>query len=147
MKKKKSNAGRPSKYKSEFCTSLIEYMSQGHSLTSWCSKNNLTKETAYQWAKSKPEFSDALDVARVKCQDHWEKMLHATAAGKIKGNVHAIIFWMKNRFINDWRDKIENEIQVKNIEPVVIKLGEETIEMNMKETKDDTPGNPNKYSH
>lgn len=105
----KASVGRPSKYKPEYCEDLIEYMSKGHSLTAWCAGKDVIKETAYSWMRENPEFLSAYKNAQQKAQQHWENMLHLTAAGKLKGNLGAQIFWMKNRFRDEWKDRQDLE--------------------------------------
>jgi transposase len=116
----KRKAGQPTKYKPEYCEAVIEYMKHGHSLTSFAAENGTTKATCHNWMKSHKEFFDAYKKARALCQSHWEKILHATATGKLKGNLGAQVFWMKNRFRDDWQDRIEQEVSVKHLEPVII---------------------------
>lgn len=105
----KSKGGAPTKYREEYCEDIIEYMSKGHSLTAWCADKNVYKETAYNWMRDNPQFLDAFKKAQSKAQQHWENMLHLTAAGKLKGNLGAQIFWMKNRFRDEWKDRQDLE--------------------------------------
>ena len=108
-KKPKAWTGAPSKYKPEYCQDLIDHMSKGHSLTAWCAGKDVIKETAYNWMRDNPEFLLAFKNAQQKAQQHWENMLHLTAAGKLKGNLGAQIFWMKNRFRDEWKDRQDLE--------------------------------------
>ena len=101
--------GAPTKYKPEYCEDIIEYMSKGHSLTAWCADKDIYKETAYNWMRDHHDFLDAFKKAQSKAQQHWENMLHLTAAGKLKGNLGAQIFWMKNRFRDEWKDRQDLE--------------------------------------
>lgn len=119
-KKKKSNAGAPSKYKPEYCDKIIEVMGVGASLTSFAAEINVHKDTVYEWMKEHPEFSVASKIARQKCQHWWEVLLRGTATGKVKGNLGAQVFWMKNRFKDDWKDKLEYEADIRNLTPVII---------------------------
>ena len=48
--------GRPTKYKSEFCEQIIDLMGEGLSLTAAAAELGITRECAYQWAYTKPEF-------------------------------------------------------------------------------------------
>lgn len=105
----KSKVGAPTKYKPEYCQDIIEYMSKGHSLTAWCADHDVVKETAYGWMRENAEFLGAFKKAQALSQKHWENMLHLTAAGKLKGNLGAQIFWMKNRFRDEWKDRQDLE--------------------------------------
>jgi hypothetical protein len=92
-------AGRPTKYKPEYCQQLIEHMSQGLSFETFAAVIDVNDDTLYEWAKVHPEFSDAKKRAFGKCKILWEKMGIAGATGKIRNfNAAAWIFNMKNRF-------------------------------------------------
>ncbi len=69
----KTKTGRPSDYRPEMCDDLIEYMSQGYSLTQWCAKNNMYTEKAQDWMVSYPQFGVAYKIAREKCEEVWEE--------------------------------------------------------------------------
>lgn len=116
---KKNAVGAPSKYKPEYCDSIIEYMGKGHSLTAWCAENNIVKETSYAWMRENPEFLAAFKRAQGLSQKHWENMLHLTAAGKLKGNLGAQIFWMKNRFRDEWKDRQDLEFSTSPQDPAM----------------------------
>lgn len=97
--------GQPTKYKPEYCQELIDTMREGLSLSSFCSKIGVSRETAYEWMRRHDEFSDAHKIAKEHAQNFWERVLRQTALGKMKGNVGGQIFWLKNRFADDWKDK------------------------------------------
>jgi len=113
-------AGRPTKYKKEYCDLLIDHMSKGFSFESFAGKVNTCKQTIYTWLDKNPEFVDAKKRATAKCLEFWE------AAG-IEGifnrtdydengkplvkkslNTGNYVFQMKNRF--KWTDKVDIEL-------------------------------------
>lgn len=99
--------GRPTKYKKQYCKELVAYMAKGHSLTAYAGHTGISRETFYQWAKEKPEFSDAIRKGRQACQQFYENFGIAAASGKIKGfNATAYVWLTKN--IIGWKDKIEH---------------------------------------
>jgi len=116
---KSAKMGAPTKYKPEYCQDIIEYMSKGHSLTAWCADKDIYKETAYNWMRDHHDFLDAFKRAQSKAQQHWENMLHLTAAGKLKGNLGAQIFWMKNRFRDEWKDRQDLEFSTSPQDPAM----------------------------
>ena len=115
--------GRPTKYKPEYCTMLIEHMSSGLSFESFGANVDVCEDTLYEWAKVYPEFSEAKKIARIQCLKFWERIGIAGMSGKIKGFNAAIwIYNMKCRFRNDWltdtttdRDAREEVYVVKGI--------------------------------
>ena len=67
-------AGRPSKYKPEFCEKIIEVAQRGGSITRMAIEGcGVEKATMYDWAEAHPEFSNALTRAREISQLWWEK--------------------------------------------------------------------------
>lgn len=103
-------AGRPTKYKKEYCEQIKEFMSKGESLTAFAAEIEVVKDTLYEWEKVHPEFSDAIKIARQKCQRWWETQsrmgLHT---GRGEGFSQAQwIFNMKARF--GYRDKQEIDV-------------------------------------
>jgi len=109
--KKKSNAGRPTKYKPEYCDRLIEWMSKGMSFETFGHEVGVVKDTLYGWVREYPEFSDAKKRAFLAAQVFWEKMAidHMVSPNGEDGftfNTSSWIFNMKNRF--KWRDRVEH---------------------------------------
>lgn len=114
-------AGRPTDFKEEYCTQLIEHMGSGYSFESFAGLIGVARSTIYEWVDSKPEFSDAKKSAFEASRLWWERQgiegLHNTTdyddSGKpIKSkaiNATLWIFNMKNRFREDWQDKQQVE--------------------------------------
>lgn len=100
--------GRPTDYKQEYCELLIEHMGNGFSFESFAALVNASKQTIYDWLAANPEFLDAKSIAFERSRLFWEK-IGIDLARSGAGNATAFIFNMKNRFKEDWRDKIETE--------------------------------------
>lgn len=64
-----------------------------------CLALGMCRDTLWEYAK-KPEFSDAVKVARMRLEDAWEQRL----AGP---NATGTIFWLKNQ---GWSDKSEQVV-------------------------------------
>lgn len=62
------------------------------------------------WQNNNPEFSDAVKAAERISQGWWEKQGRLATFGGCEGfNATSYIFNMKNRFKEDWREKVEQE--------------------------------------
>lgn len=62
----------------------------------------ITPSTLYEWKKKYPEISESLKKGKEVADIEVENALHEMA---VSGNVTAIIFWLKNRLPEKWRDK------------------------------------------
>jgi hypothetical protein len=113
--------GQPTKYRPEYCQELIDYMSEGKSFEAFAGRVSVARCTLYEWVKVYPEFKEAKDIAFSKCLEKWEEI---GADGMYRGGkdnpfqASIWIFQMKNRF--GWRDKVEQEVAVK--EPVKFEI-------------------------
>ena len=97
-------AGRPTKYKPEMCDRLVQLMGDGLSKTAACAELGIRTETLYQWAKEKPEFSDAVKKAEEVCAHWWEDKGRDAMQGRIEGFNATTFVWMTKNILN-WRDK------------------------------------------
>lgn len=61
------------KYKPEYCDALIEYASKGLYWHTFAAEIKVSKRTLYEWVKKYPAFSEAKEIAEVKCEQFWEK--------------------------------------------------------------------------
>lgn len=114
--------GRPSKYDPAFCDLAIEWMSQGYSIAGFAGKIGVSRESVYKWAKEHPEFSDALTAARAASAAWWEERSVELASGKEgAGNPTMIVFGLKNRVADEWRDSNRTEITGANGGPIETK--------------------------
>lgn len=103
-------AGRPSKYDPKFCDKVIELGKQGASKAEMALELNIAYSTFDLWEHNKPEFSEAVKQARRLSQGWWEREGRKATFGASPGfNATSFIFNMKNRFSDDWRDKVEQE--------------------------------------
>jgi hypothetical protein len=56
----KHPGGRPSQYRPEYCQAVIDFTSQGFSLTAFAGSIRVAKDTVYEWIKVHAQFSDAV---------------------------------------------------------------------------------------
>lgn len=102
----KNLGGRPSKYKPEYCDAVIAWLKEGKTIASFAASIGVARMTAFTWTKDYPEFGEAVEVAKTASQAWWEDRL-IDLADNGKGNAAAIIFGLKNRGAEDWREKVE----------------------------------------
>lgn len=110
--------GRPSKYKPEYCSLLIEHMAQGYSFESFAAVIKVNRDSLYEWEKVYSDFSDAKKEALDQCLLFWEglgikNIINFPEMGSLNSAVW--VFNMKNRF--KWRDKQpdESDVVVNNV--------------------------------
>lgn len=115
--KKKHGAGRPSKYRPEYCELLLKYMVPTVSYTDegkpiygpypmlqgFAHSIGVLHETLNEWAKRYPEFT----VAMKKAKAMQEQELF-TGALSNRYNCAVAIFGLKNN--HGWKDKQEHEV-------------------------------------
>lgn len=65
-------------------------------------KIGIATSTLYDWKKNYPEISEALKRGKEVVDIEVENVLHDLA---MSGNITAIIFWLKNRKPDKWKDK------------------------------------------
>lgn len=121
----KSNAGAPTKYDPEYCKSVIEYGKQGLSKAQMAAKLEVHRDTIHEWEKQHKEFSDAIKKAVTFAQSIWEERFAKGALGDGEEgqqmNPTMMIFLMKNRFPDDWREKNVQEHVGKDDSDLVVK--------------------------
>jgi len=100
---------RPTKYAPEFCERVRELGREGKSKAQMAAALNVAYSTFDLWTNTRPEFSDAVKDARRLSQAWWEE-LGQNMALTGEGNPTAFIFQVKNRFSDDYRDKIDHGI-------------------------------------
>lgn len=108
----KNPGGQPTHYKEEYCEQIVEHMATGQSLISFANKINKHKDTIYEWAKVHPKFSDALQLAKQKCEHYWENEGQKCFTNR-RLNADWWKFYMKARF--RWTEPQEIKQDTTNI--------------------------------
>jgi hypothetical protein len=124
------DVGRPTKYKQEYCISIVEHMAKGNSFESFAGRVGVCFDTLYHWTHQYPEFSEAKKVGLAKLLLFDEDLGKAGVAGQLKRMVRKTtdkdgkvteeyeaatfgqtfhIFTLKNRYPRMYRDKIQVE--------------------------------------
>jgi len=104
---KRTRGGSVSTYRPEYCDIAVETLSQGHSMAGLAGRLGIARSTAFEWRKSFPEFDDACIVGMAGAVYWWEQRAMESAM-RNKGNPATIIFGLKNRAADDWRDRMEH---------------------------------------
>lgn len=102
-------AGRPTKYDPKMCDTVIECGKEGMGRCEIAMKLGIHFSTLQDWEENIKEFSEALKESRRLSQAVWEEHNRKVAFGKADTNAAIMIFNMKNRFPDDWKDKREEE--------------------------------------
>jgi hypothetical protein len=111
--------GRPSKYDPKFCDAVVAVGEDGGTLAEMAVACGVNRETINDWIAAHPEFSDAIKLGIQKAQAWWEEKGRIATFGGMPGfNATSYIFHMKNRFKDDWRDRVETEISNPDGSPV-----------------------------
>ena len=94
-------AGRPTDYRPEYCEDIIAFCSGGESLTAWCAKQGISRNTLYEWRDRHPTFADAIARARVVACAWWENQVR-TNLGDRNFNTRSAEFIMGNQFREEY---------------------------------------------
>jgi hypothetical protein len=118
--------GRPTKYEERFCDAIREFLKDGYSVAAFAGHIGVAYSTVQLWEKEHPEFSVAVKEARAAATLWWENRGRSIALGE-DGNPTLVIFGLKNRAPEEWRDKTETEhsgaVTVTKIELVGVRPG------------------------
>ncbi len=101
--------GRPSKYDPKFCDEVREFLKDGYSVAAFAGHIGVAVSTVHLWVNEHEEFSDAVKEAQASAVLWWENRGRDIALGK-DGNPTLVIFGLKNRAKDEWRDKTETEL-------------------------------------
>lgn len=134
-------AGRPTKYKEEYCIQAEKLCKKGFIDVEIADFFEVNVDTIYEWKKKHPKFSDALKDGKRHSDSKVEDSLYNRALGyefqevkeeleggtvtrttkttkQLAGDTTAQIFWLKNRQPERWRDKqeVSNTIKIEAID-------------------------------
>ena len=123
-------AGRPSKYRPEFCEQAKKLVALGATDLQLANFFEVSEQTIYTWKQNYSEFLEALKLSKELCDSQVERSLFQRAMGYSHPEVKvfqsngeiithevikhyppdttAMIFWLKNRNPQEWRDRVEH---------------------------------------
>lgn len=136
-------AGRPSKYKDEYCRIAYQMALLGATDQELALAFNTTEQTINNW-KKKPEFFESLKKGKEAADAEIADSLYQRAKGyehedlyitQYQGNIvkekiikhyppdsTAIIFWLKNRQPDKWRDRQDLTTGGEKIQPIDVNV-------------------------
>ena len=87
---------------------IVQMLESGGSVNLACRALDISRSTVLKHRIAHPEFDERCKHAKDLVDDAVEAALFKVALGKVKtegkGQVTAIVFWLKNRRPNEWRD-------------------------------------------
>ena len=101
--------GRPTGYDPAFCEQAIEFLKEGFSVAAFAGEIGVARATVYNWMDEHQEFLDAVKTGQAGAVLWWEKANRGLAMGS-DGNATSIIFGLKNRAADEWRDVKATEL-------------------------------------
>lgn len=87
-------------------------MADGASITSFAAEIGVSRATINVWMEAHPEFLEAVTRAKAKAQAWWEKAARNLAVTG-QGNATICVFSLKNLGSDDFKDKSEQEVNIK----------------------------------
>ena len=100
---RKHPGGRPTAYKPEFCTLVVELGKEGAGKAEMASACGVVRQTLDNWIKAHPEFLDAITRARAESLAWWEKQGRLGIFMGKAFNANAYALQVFNRFPDDWK--------------------------------------------
>ena len=92
---------------------LEEWSTQGLYIKDIAAKMGISVTTVYDWMNKDPKIAAAIKKGRDKSIDMVENALFKSA---INGNVTAMIFYLKNRAPERYKDRVDNNINTDNMD-------------------------------
>lgn len=133
--------GRPSSFKPEFIELARKHCQLGATDREVADLLGVDEATIYRWQHKHPEFCEALKVGKEVADTRVEKSLYRRAIGYTHDAVKilqnngvpvivpyqehyppdptSMIFWLKNRKRDEWRDKQDHEHTGKDGAPLI----------------------------
>jgi hypothetical protein len=110
-------AGRPTKYKEEYCQIMEDQLAKGHSITATTHMvGGVNKSTIYEWKDKHPEFSDSISRGFAKGLQMFEGLLMGKMNGTKKNvDTSCLIFVLKTRFHKEYGEIQKHEVEVSSI--------------------------------
>jgi len=100
----------PTFYDPKYCKAIVHHCSDGSSIVSFAVSIGMSYNQMIKWYKLYPEFGEARDAAKEAQMCYWEELAKAQATGQSRGNAASLIFTMKNRFKEHYRDRQDIEV-------------------------------------
>lgn len=106
----KRGVGQPTTYRPEYCDLVVQTGAEGRTIIQMVVDCKTNRVTFNDWRRANPEFDKAVKEGLTLAQAWWEEQGRQGTMGKIPGfQSTAYIFQMKNRFRQDWNDRVTVE--------------------------------------
>ena len=96
------------KYKPIFCKRVEEFLAKGYSQRASAGHLNVSNKTFWTWKDKHPEFKEACERGRAKCEKFYIGKALCLIDGE-KGSFPALSFMLKNLFKGDWSENPVSE--------------------------------------
>jgi hypothetical protein len=103
--------GRPTKYRPEFCDTVVRLGERGDSITQMSVALGINTAQFYRWQEAIPEFRSAVKVALEKSMAWWEDLGRTGCKMGKDFNAVTYIFIMKNRFKEHYNDTKQIDVE------------------------------------
>jgi hypothetical protein len=133
-------AGRPTDYRPEYVEQARKLCALGATDDEMADFFGCDRTTFYRWRTAHPDFAEAMKVAKEAADLRVERSLYQRAVGYSHPDTHmavvegevvatptvkhyppdatSMIFWLKNRKPDAWRDKTQTEVTGKDGGPI-----------------------------
>ncbi len=99
-------------YDEKYCKAIVQHCAEGRSLISFAVFLGVGSSTVQKWVKAHPEFAEAHIAAKEAQMVYYENIALDQAKGEIRGgNAASLIFILKNRFSEHYRDRQEVDMK------------------------------------
>lgn len=109
--------GRPTTYDPSYCEDAVTFLADGYSLAAFAGHIGVSRSTIYKWVDEHDAFSDAVKSGQAKAVLWWETANRNLALTN-EGNATSVIFGLKNRAPEEWRDVKATELTGANGGPL-----------------------------
>jgi hypothetical protein len=93
-------------FKPQFNKRVVAFMTRGYSLTAFAGHIGVGRDTVDEWAKTNPEFDQAIRRGQSARVLYWEKRLITSE----KVRVTPTMFALKNASPEEWQQPIEGSL-------------------------------------
>ena len=110
-------AGRPTAYKKEYNEQVIGLCRLGATDKDLANFFGVAESTVHKWKKDFSEFSESIKEGKEQSDLNVANSLYQKA---LNGDTTAMIFWLKNRRKDNWRDRINQEVSAPDGGPISV---------------------------